>query len=346
MKEIRDIINHLSAYKTLSRVEAQQILSDIAEGKYSETEMAAFLTIYLMRNVTVDELIGFRDALLEHCQNVDLGTDTLIDLCGTGGDSKDTFNISTLASFVAAGAGAKVAKHGNFGVSSNCGSSNVLEFFGCEFTNDEKTLKTQLKESGICFLHAPLFNPAMKNIAPVRKKLKVKTFFNMLGPMVNPARPQKQMVGVFSLELARLYNYIYQKGNTDFVIIHSLDGYDEISLTGDFKCIDRSGEHLYSPKDIGYSCVDPNLIIGGKDVPSSALIFKQILEGKGSAVQNAVVISNGAFALQAYFECSLQEAHARAEESLMSGHAKTAFNSLIELSKLSHGKHIESNSIA
>lgn len=334
MTEMRNIINHLASHKTLSSVEAKQILSDIAKGKYSEVEMASFLTIYLMRSITVEELSGFRDALLDHCLRVNLGSEPLIDLCGTGGDGKDTFNISTLASFVTAGAGAKVAKHGNYGVSSSCGSSNILEHFGYQFTNNQKNLKKQVDKANICFLHAPLFNPAMKNVAPVRKGLRVKTFFNMLGPMVNPAFPQKQLVGVFSLDLARLYGYIYQQSSKDFVIVHSLDGYDEISLTGGFKVISNKAEQLLQPEDIGLKRVLPEAIKGGSTVEASAKIFMDILKGKGTAEQTSVVATNAAFALQSYFDKTIEQGYEMAMQSIKDGKALKAFEQLIEVSKL------------
>lgn len=333
MTEMRYIIDHLTAHKTLSRTEAQEVLNDIALGRYSEIEMASFLTIFLMRSITVDELSGFRDALLEHCLRVDLQSGALIDLCGTGGDGKDTFNISTLASFVAAGAGAKVAKHGNYSVSSSCGSSNVLEYFGYRFTNDESNLRKQMEKAGICFLHAPLFNPAMKNVAPVRKGLRVKTFFNMLGPMVNPAFPDFQMAGVFSLELARLYGYIYQQGAKAFNIVHSLDGYDEVSLTGAVKSVSHQGEKMLQPADFGFSLVSPEQISGGTSVKESADTFMAVLQGKGSKPQREVVLANAALALQLYFNCSLSDAVQRASESLDSGKALLAFSNLLELSK-------------
>jgi anthranilate phosphoribosyltransferase len=333
MTEMRNIINHLTAHKTLSNVEAKLILSDIAQGKYSEVEMASFLTVYLMRSITVEELSGFRDALLDHCVKIDLGTNNLIDLCGTGGDGKDTFNISTLASFITAGAGAKVAKHGNYGVSSACGSSNILEYSGYQFTADQSKLQEQIDKAGICFLHAPLFNPAMKNVAPVRKTLRVKTFFNMLGPMVNPANPQKQLIGVFSLDLARLYGYIYQQTQKDFTIVHSLDGYDEISLTGAFKVISNKSEQLFQPEDIGLKKCTQEAIKGGNTVQDSVKIFMNILQGKGTDAQNQVVLANAAFALQCYYETSLEDAFAQAQESLQSGKALNSFNTLIELSK-------------
>ncbi len=332
MTEMRHIINHLTSHKTLSSEEARTILSDIAKGVYTEIEMASFLTVYLMRNITAEELSGFRDALLEHCLRIDLQQDNIIDLCGTGGDEKDTFNISTLASFVTAGAGAKVAKHGNYSVSSSCGSSNILEHFGYKFTNDETNLREQINESGICFLHAPLFNPAMKNVAPVRKNLRVKTFFNMLGPMVNPAFPNKQMVGVFSLDLARLYGYIYQQSKKEFTILHSLDGYDEISLTGPYKLITNSSDDIFNPEDIGLRKVKPVEIAGGDTVEESAKIFKTVLEGKGTEAQQSVVEVNAAYALQCYYNKDIQECLAMAKESLESGKALAAFNKLISIS--------------
>jgi anthranilate phosphoribosyltransferase len=334
MTEMRHIINHLTSHKTLSSGEARKILSDIAEGKYSEIEMASFLTVYLMRSITVEELSGFRDALLEHCLRIDLNQEKTIDLCGTGGDGKDTFNISTLSSFVTAGAGAKVAKHGNYGVSSGCGSSNILEHFGYKFTNNPDNLKSQIEKAGICFLHAPLFNPAMKNVAPVRKNLRVKTFFNMLGPMVNPAFPQKQMVGVFSLDLARLYGYIYQQSNKDFTILHSLDGYDEISLTGPFKTISNKSEDIFNPEDLGFEKIKPEEISGGKTVDDSAIIFMNILEGKGTQAQQNVVEANAAMALQCYFDKEFAECRAMARESIESGKALASFKKLIEISQL------------
>jgi len=334
MTEMRHIINHLTSHKTLSSTEARQILSDIAKGKYSEIEMASFLTVYLMRSITVEELSGFRDALLEHCLRVDLKQDQTIDLCGTGGDGKDTFNISTLASFVTAGAGAKVAKHGNYSVSSACGSSNVLEYYGYKFTTNQDQLRKQIDESGICFLHAPLFNPAMKNVAPVRKSLRVKTFFNMLGPMVNPAYPQKQLVGVFSLDLARLYGYIYQQSNKDFTILHSLDGYDEISLTGAFKAISNNSEDIFTPEGLRLKKVLPEQISGGKTVKEAAETFMTILEGKGTEAQQSVVEVNAAFALKTYYNKGFEECLAMANESIKSGKALTSFKKLIEISQI------------
>src|ERR1700748_3162752 len=274
---MKQILNHLFENKTLTREQAHDILTAIAQGKYNNSQMAAFMTAYCMRGITVNELEGFRDAMLELCLPIDLETGQLIDLCGTGGDGKDTFNISTLASFVVAGAGYKVAKHGNYGVSSGCGSSNVIEYLGYQFTNDADKLKTSIDKANICFLHAPLFHPAMKTVAPIRRELGVKTFFNMLGPMVNPANPKNQLIGVFNLELARVYAYLYQKSNAKYTIVNALDGYDEISLTGDFKTFSAEGEKINSIESLGFEKVDPELIKGGSTVKDSADIFMNVL---------------------------------------------------------------------
>src|SRR3954467_5302161 len=225
---MKAILNELIEHRSLTKETARQVLVELASGKYNPSQTTAFMTVYMMRSITVDELEGFRDAMLELCIRADFDQ-PVMDVCGTGGDGKNTFNISTLSSFVVAAAGQPVAKHGNYGVSSVSGSSNILEHFGYKFTNDIDTLKRNLDEVNICFMHAPLFHPAMKNVGPIRKELGVKTFFNMLGPIVNPSFPHKQMVGVYSLDLARLYAYLYQNTGKRFVILHSLDGYDEIS---------------------------------------------------------------------------------------------------------------------
>ncbi|EKB50409.1 anthranilate phosphoribosyltransferase [Cecembia lonarensis] len=327
---MKEILNHLIEHRTLSKEQAREVLKNIATGGYNPSQIAAFLTVYLMRSITVEELSGFRQAMLELCIPVDIPEYDAIDLCGTGGDGKDTFNISTLASFIVAGASQAVAKHGNTGVSSICGSSNLLAYFGYEFTNDIGKIRKSLDEAGICFLHAPLFHPAMKNVAPIRKELGVKTFFNMLGPMVNPSFPKKQLVGVFSLELARLYAYLYQDQEGRFSILHALDGYDEISLTGDFKMISNDGEKLYSPESIGLPLIQAKSIAGGKTVDASAKIFEQILTGQGSKEQNAVVIANAAAALTtADKQLSFAEAIEKAEISLHSGKALAVFKALI-----------------
>ncbi|WP_026955652.1 anthranilate phosphoribosyltransferase [Algoriphagus vanfongensis] len=327
---MKEILNQLIEHQTLSQSQAREVLKNIASGAYNQSQVAAFITVYMMRSVTVEELRGFREAMLELCIPVEIAEYDAMDLCGTGGDGKDTFNISTLSSFIVAGAGQNVAKHGNTGVSSICGSSNLLAYFGYEFTNDINEIKRSLDEAGICFLHAPLFHPAMKNVAPIRKELGVKTFFNMLGPMVNPSFPQKQLVGVFSLELARLYAYLYQESEAQFSILHALDGYDEISLTGAFKMISNRGEKLYQPHQIGLTKVDAAEIQGGKTIEETAKIFESILRGKGTKAQNSVVLANSAAALVTGDpELSFVDAVAKAEEVLLSGKALDVFNGLV-----------------
>ena len=315
---------------TLSRFEAKQILGAISEGQFNAEQISAFLTVFRMRKISTAELDGFRDCLQERCIAIDLAEFDPIDLCGTGGDGKNTFNISTLASFVTAAAGYKVAKHGNYGVSSNCGSSNVLEALGYEFTNDKELLKKQLDEIGICFLHAPLFHPAMKTVAPVRRNIGIKTFFNMLGPMVNPAAPAKQIVGVFSAELQRYYKYIYEQSDKEYRILHSLDGYDEMSLTAPTKVIRPGREQIIDPSDLGVSVLDPESIKGGSNVEESAKIFLNVLKGLGSSQQNDVVLSNAALAINCYKPTSsYKDCKEEAHEALHSGKALNVFKKLI-----------------
>jgi anthranilate phosphoribosyltransferase len=329
---MREILNHLFEHKTLDRLEAERVLTNIAKGIYSESEMAAFITVYLMRSITVDELSGFRDALLNLCIRVDLSDFDIMDVCGTGGDGKDTFNISTLTTFVLAGAGIRIAKHGNYGVTSACGSSNILEHFGYKFSTDKDKLKKEIDKTGVCFLHAPLFNPAMKNVAPVRRALKVKTFFNMLGPMVNPSFPKKQLIGVYSLELARLYNYLYQQSLSQYIIVYSLDGYDEISLTSEFKYILNGVEQIVSPETLNYERALQSDLKGGHTVQEAADLFINVLKGKGTTTHNNVVTVNAQMALKCYNpSISLEECREIAGESLLSGKAYRSFIKLIEL---------------
>ncbi len=328
---MKEVLNQLFEYKSLEKETAKEILKNLALGKYNQSQVAAFLTVYLMRSITVEELEGFRDAMLELCVRVDIPEYDAIDLCGTGGDGKNTFNISTLSSFIAAGAGQNVAKHGNNSVSSVSGSSNLMTHFGYEFTNDVSKLRQSLDECGLCFLHAPLFHPAMKNVAPIRRDLGVKTFFNMLGPMVNPSFPKKQLVGVFSLELARLYGYLYQKTDKHFVILHSLDGYDEISLTGGFKKISNGNESILNPSDLGFETIKQEQIYGGETVDGSAKIFETILKGDGTTAQNSVVIANAAMAIQCGKGVSTDDALGMAKESLESGKALRTFKKILEL---------------
>jgi len=329
---MKKILEHLFDHKTLSRKEAHEVLGQISEGKFNTSQVSSFLTVFRMRSIGVDELIGFRDCMHERCISIDLDEFKPVDLCGTGGDEKNTFNISTLASFVTAGAGVKVAKHGNYGVSSTCGSSNVMEYLGYTFTNDPDILKKQIDKSGICFLHAPLFHPAMKEVAPIRKDMGVRTFFNMLGPMVNPAFPKRQIVGVYSLELQRYYKYIYEQEDISYRIVHSLDGYDEISLTADARVIGPGTERIMHPTEVSKNKIAPESIYGGKDVAQSAKLFTDILDGNGTDAQNKVVIANAALALQCCFpEKPLTETIDMATESLESGKAKNSLQTLLAI---------------
>jgi len=330
---MKNILNRLINHEVLSKQEAKDILVNISNGSYNTSQIAAFLTVYMMRSITVEELAGFRDALLELCVAVDLSEYNPIDLCGTGGDGKDTFNISTLSSFVAAGAGIKVTKHGNYGVSSTCGSSNVMEHLGIKFSNNKDYLTKSIEETGICVLHAPLFHPAMKNVAPIRRELAVKTFFNMLGPMVNPAFPTNQMVGVFNLELARMYGYLYQNGTKNFTILHALDGYDEISLTGRTKTITRHSEAMLTPDDFGVRQLAQSEIAGGDSIESSAKIFVDVLGGKGTEAQNNVVCANSGMAIATVLNLSPKEGFEKAKESLLSGKGLKVLKKVQELSK-------------
>jgi anthranilate phosphoribosyltransferase len=329
---MKETLNYLYSHKTLTREEAKTILTNISLGRYNHSQIASFMSVYIMRYITVEELSGFRDAMLELCVPVDLSDYNTIDLCGTGGDAKNTFNISTLASFVVAGTGNMVAKHGNYGVSSGCGSSNIMETLGYKFSSDITKLKSELETTGFCYFHAPMFNPAMKHVAPVRKDLGVKTFFNMLGPMVNPSSPKNQMVGVYSLELARIYTYLYQQTEKNFIILHSLDGYDEISLTSDFKLISRNFEVIHKPENLGFTRVQPEELASGSSVDESVKLFLRILEGQGTRAQNEVVIVNASVALKCLKpEREMEECIAEAKDSLMKGKALTSLKKLLEL---------------
>ncbi|KYP13467.1 anthranilate phosphoribosyltransferase [Flavihumibacter sp. CACIAM 22H1] len=329
---MKKILQFLFEHKALTRAMAKELLLNVGKGQYNEHEITAFMTVYLMRSVTIEELQGFRDALLELCVKVQLNGEQVVDIVGTGGDGKNTFNISTLACFVVAGAGQKVAKHGNYGASSISGASNVMEQLGYRFKSGNDSLKKEIDAANICFLHAPLFHPALKVVAPIRKNLGMRTFFNMLGPMVNPADPAYQVVGVYNLEMARVYNYLLQQTGGQFTIIHSLDGYDEISLTADTKVITNSGEELLTPEQIGKRMVQPSDIYGGNSVEEAAKIFLKILDGKGSWAQNAVVLANAAMALKSTGQYpSYEAAYGAAVESLESGKARNALKKLVEL---------------
>ncbi|MCF6295819.1 MAG: anthranilate phosphoribosyltransferase [Flavobacteriaceae bacterium] len=330
---MKQLLNRLINQESISSEEAKQVLVNISKGDYNQSQIASFLTVYMMRSITLEELKGFRDALLELCIPIELTEFNAIDLCGTGGDGKDTFNISTLSSFVTAGAGVKVAKHGNYGVSSACGSSNVMEYLGIKFSNDEDFLKQCIDKAGICVLHAPLFHPAMKNVAPIRRELGVKTFFNMLGPMVNPSFPKNQIVGVFNLELLRLYSYLYQNTDKNYAIVHALDGYDEISLTGDTKIISNNSETILSPKDLDIEPIKQSAIFGGNTVEDAAKIFLKVINGNGTEPQNNVVCANAGLAIATSIQIEHKEGFELAKESLLSGKAKQSLDKLIMLSK-------------
>jgi anthranilate phosphoribosyltransferase len=329
---MKKILQYLLDHKTLSKEQSKDVLINIARGMYNESEIAAFITVYLMRSITIEELEGFRDALLELSIKVDLNGAETIDIVGTGGDGKNTFNISTLASFIVAGTGQKVAKHGNYGASSVSGSSNVMEQLGYKFKSDNDKLNKEIETTNICFLHAPAFHPALKVVGPIRKNLGVRTFFNMLGPMVNPAMPAFQLVGVYNLEMARIYNYLLQQAAKPFTIIHSLDGYDEISLTNDTKVITRQGEKICSAEQLGKRLVEPQDIYGGNSTEEAAKIFLKIIKGEGTWAQNAVVLANAAMALYCTEKYkTYDDAYHAAVDSLESGKAYQSLQKLIAL---------------
>jgi anthranilate phosphoribosyltransferase len=329
---MKNILNRLINHEVLSKLEAKEVLVNISNDSYNPLQIASFLTVFMMRNITIEELAGFREALLELCIPIDFSAYNTIDLCGTGGDGKDTFNISTLASFVTAGTGIKVAKHGNYGVSSISGSSNVMEKLGVKFSNDCNFLEKCIDQAGISILHAPLFHPAMKNVAPIRKELAVKTFFNMLGPMVNPSFPKNQLVGVFNLELARMYSYLYQNTDTNFTILHSLDGYDEISLTGNTKTISNTKEGMLKPENFGVNQLTQEDIKGGTTIDESAQLFLEIISGKGTEAQNNVVCANAGIAIATINHLSPLEGFELAKEILLSGKANQVLKKLQQLS--------------
>jgi anthranilate phosphoribosyltransferase len=330
---MKELLTRLTQHEKLSRQVAKETLLFIGSGEGNPYQITSFLSVFMMRNISVEELAGFRDALLELCVAVDLSAYNPIDLCGTGGDGKDTFNISTLSSFVTAGAGIPVAKHGNYGVSSSCGSSNVMEHLGIKFSNDADFLERCIDQAGICVLHAPLFHPAMKHVAPIRKALQLKTFFNMLGPLVNPCMPKRQIVGVFNLGLLRLYSFLFQDTDKEFCILHALDGYDEISLTGGTKAVSNHGETIIQPADFGLEALTPESIGGGNSVPDAAAIFSSVLNDEATPAQKQVVCANAGTAIATALDISLAEGYAKAQESIESKKALGAFKKLLELSK-------------
>lgn len=330
---MKQLLTELLNYKTLTRDQARQTMVNMANGDYNDSHVAAFITVYMMRSITINELEGFQEALLELCVDTDLSAYKPVDVCGTGGDGKNTFNISTLSAFVAAGAGIKVAKHGNYGVSSVCGSSNVMEHLGYFFTNKKDDLEREIDEAGICFLHAPLFHPALKQVGPVRKSLGMKTFFNMMGPLVNPAHLHYQTVGVFSLELARKYDYLFQqRGFKNYTIIHNLDGYDEVSLTGSVQFISQGGKAIKSPQELGFDTVQADDITGGNSIEEAAAIFIKVLKNEDNLPRRAAVLANATTAIQCVRpHQSWSDSLAQATDSLDSGTAYKVFKKSIEL---------------
>lgn len=331
---MKQILNRLFDHQSLSRAEAAEVMTNIAAGKYNDVQIAAFVSVYIMRSIELDEVIGFRDALLSMAIPADLSEFDPLDIVGTGGDGKNTFNISTCSCFAVAGAGYKVAKHGNYGATSVSGSSNVLEYYGAKFSTDMDVAKRSLDESGFAYLHAPFCNPAMKNVAPVRKGLGVRTFFNVLGPLISPVRPNYQCLGVYNLKMMRLYNYIYQNLGVQYSIVHTLDGYDEISLTDTCKIMTNTGEFVYTPEELGFKKIEQSALWGGDTVEEAAQIFMNVLENKATEAQRNAVVINTAFAIQTRCpQKPLEQCKAEALESLQSGHAKKAFAKFVEINK-------------
>lgn len=331
---MKQILYKLFEHQYLGREEARTILQNIAQGKYNDVQVASLITVFLMRNISVEELCGFRDALLEMRAPVDLDDFSPIDIVGTGGDGKNTFNVSTAACFVVAGAGFPVVKHGNYGATSVSGASNVMEQHGVKFTNDSARLRRSMEQCNIAYLHAPLFNPALKAVAPVRKGLAVRTFFNMLGPLVNPALPAYQLLGVYNLPLLRLYTYTYQESRTKFAVVHSLDGYDEISLTNEFKVATCGNEKIYTPESLGFSRYREADLDGGQTPEDAARIFDHVMSNTATAAQKDVVVANSAFAIQVIHpEKSIEECISLAQESLESGRALATLKKFIEINQ-------------
>jgi anthranilate phosphoribosyltransferase len=329
---MKQILYQLFEHRYLSREDARMLLRNIAEGKYNEAQIAALMTVFLMRHISVDELLGFREALLEMSLAVDFGGVPCIDIVGTGGDGKNTFNISTAACFVVAGAGYPVAKHGNYGATSISGASNVMEQLGVRFTTDNDRLCRSMDTCGIAYLHAPLFNPALKAVASVRKNLGVRNFFNVLGPLVNPARPQYQLLGVYSLPMLRLYSYVYEESGVRFGVVHSLGGYDEISLTGEFKIALPDKEKIYTPAMLNMECCDAADLYGGDTPEQAALIFQSVMECTASPAQINSVVANAAFAIQVLCpEKNITVCIDEATHSLMSGRALEVLKKFIAI---------------
>lgn len=330
---MKAVLNRLYEHEVLTREEARELLYDIAHTAYNDIQVTAFATVFNMRPITRAELQGFRDALLDLSVPLNLDGQDTLDMVGTGGDGKNTFNISTTACVVVAGAGYKVTKHGSYGVSSAVGSSDVLIELGYQFTSDADTLRRQLEDCNICFLHAPLFHPALKAVVPVRKQLGTKTFFNMLGPLVNPVQPTYQLYGTFSLELLRMYQYVMQQSGRRFSIVHALDGYDEVSLTGQFKFCSNEQERLMTPHDLGMETIAPDSLYGGETSAEAAEIFLNVLQNKATTAQHQVVVANAALAIHTIKPGqALEDCVAEAAESIHSGRAYQIMQRLLHTS--------------
>lgn len=329
---MKNILQKLIEHQYLTKNEARMVLQNIACGNYNDTQVASLMTIFLMRSISVEEILGFQEALLDMRVQIDLNEYHPIDIVGTGGDGKNTFNISTAACFVVAGAGFPVVKHGNYGSTSVSGASNVIEEHGVKFTANIDKLHRSMSQCNIAYLHAPLFSPALKAVAPIRKSLGIRTFFNMLGPLVNPALPTYQLLGVYNLPLMRLYSYAFQESKREFAVVHSLDGYDEISLTSDFKVVDASGEKIYTPESLGFTRCQESELYGGKTLKEAAQIFDAVLNNRGSNPQINCVIINAAFAIQVMQpNKDIEECIDLAKESLQSGNAFGKFKKFVEL---------------
>ena len=329
---MKAILEKLFNHEVLTSDEAKNLLVNVTQGKYNENQVSALLTVYRMRDITVDEIIGFREALMQSQNPLDFNAFNPIDIVGTGGDGKNTFNISTCSCFVVAGAGYKVAKHGNYGATSVSGASNVIELHGVKFTNDPAALTRSIDQCGIVYMHAPLFTPAMKGVAPVRKSLQFKTIFNLLGPLVNPCRPKNQLLGTADLSQLRLYTNVYQKLNINYGVVTSLDVYDEISLTGEFKVASNTLERIYTPEMFDFKRVAMSEIFGGQTAEEAKNIFDSVLENRATAAQKNVVVANAGFAIHTINQQkSVEECMAEARESIESGRALATLKKYIEL---------------
>ena len=329
---MKPYLNQLIDNQNLTTQQAQEALLKIGQGEVNNSQIAAFLMGIQQKGITVDELEGFREAMLSLAVQIDLSDFDAMDIVGTGGDGKDTFNISTTSAFVIAGAGQHIAKHGNHGVSSSVGSSTVLEHLGVKFTNDESYLKQKLETAGICYMHAPLFHPAMKYVAPIRKELGMKTFFNILGPLLNPAKVQKQFSGVYSLRVFDLYAQLFGRTAAKFAIIYDLAGYDEVSLTNDFQISSHTNKDksIISPKSLGFDLQQQTDIYGGGTIEESATILINILKNTSTEAQTNVVLANAGFALSIAKDISTEEGIAQAKESILSGKAYLCLKKLTE----------------